>query len=72
MALVVVGLVAGATVALWTRRVAAGMIDNLHATAGLPIVIAALAMIAVGGARRLCAGAPRRARQPGGQALRNS
>ena len=48
LALVVVGLVAGATVALWTRRVAAGMIDNLHATTGLPIVIAALAMIAVG------------------------
>ena len=47
LALVVVGLVAGATVALWTRRVAAGMIENLHATAGLPIVIAALAMIAV-------------------------
>ena len=42
-----VGLVAGAPVALWSRRVAAGMIENLHATAALPIAAAALAMIAV-------------------------
>jgi predicted permease len=47
LTLVAVGLVAGAPVALWGRRVAAGMIENLHATTALPIVIAALAMIGV-------------------------
>ena len=38
---------AGAPVALWGERVAAGLIENLHAAAGWPIVIAAVAMTAV-------------------------
>jgi putative ABC transport system permease protein len=48
LALVAVGLLAGAPVAAWSARVAAGLIPNLHAGGALPVVVlAALVMIAI-------------------------
>ena len=45
--LVGAGLLAGAPIAAWSGRVAAGMIENLHAAGVLPVALAALAMIAI-------------------------
>jgi putative ABC transport system permease protein len=47
LALVGAGLIVGAPVAMWSERVAANMLGNLHAGSPLPIVIAALATIGV-------------------------
>jgi len=43
--LVAVGLLAGAPVAAWSGRIAAGVIENLPAGRALPVAVAALAMI---------------------------
>ena len=45
LALVAVGLLAGAPVAAWSGRIAAGLIENLPAGRAVPVAVAALAMI---------------------------
>jgi putative ABC transport system permease protein len=47
LGLVCAGLIAGAPLALWGKRVAASMVENLPAATVFPIAIAAVAMIAV-------------------------
>lgn len=47
LTLVGAGLIIGAPVAVWSKRVAASMLGNLPAGSSLPIVIAALATIGV-------------------------
>jgi putative ABC transport system permease protein len=45
LGLVVVGLLAGAPVAVWSGHIAAGLIENLPPGRALPVALAALAMI---------------------------
>jgi putative ABC transport system permease protein len=47
LGLVCAGLVVGAPIALWSRHVAASLVQNLPASNALPIAFAALAMIAM-------------------------
>jgi ABC-type antimicrobial peptide transport system permease subunit len=47
LGLVCAGLVVGAPLALWTRRLAASLVDDLPQGAALPVGFAAVAMIAV-------------------------
>jgi putative ABC transport system permease protein len=47
LGLLCAGLLIGAPIALWTRRVAASMVENLPAATALPILVAAIAMVGI-------------------------
>jgi ABC-type antimicrobial peptide transport system permease subunit len=47
LGLVLAGLIVGAPMAAWSRRVVASLVENVTVTAAMPVAVAAVAMIAV-------------------------